>query len=71
MSGVQWRRQAASLVCVVPQCDHRGDVGLQQLAGEAAVVSQQGRVGMSHVTCGHQSGPAEGEMEVVHADLLD
>ncbi|KAA8586860.1 hypothetical protein FQN60_000696 [Etheostoma spectabile] len=42
-------RQAAALPCVVPQSDHRRDVGLQQLMGEAAVVAQQGGVGMSHI----------------------
>lgn len=68
---VQQGRQAAALACVVPQSDHRRDVGLQQLARKAAVVTQQSGVGMSHITCGHKSWPVEREVEVVYPDLLD
>lgn len=68
---IQRCRQAAAMPCVVPQSDHGSDVGLQQLAGEAAVVAQQGVVGMSHVTCRHHSRPVEGEVEVVHPNLPD
>lgn len=56
---------------VVQQGDHRGDVSLQQLAGEAAVVSQQGGVGGRYVSCGNHGGPVEGEVEVVDPHLLD
>lgn len=52
---VQRGGQAAAPARVVPQGDHRCDVSLQQLAGEAAVVAEQGGVRMSHVSCGYQS----------------
>lgn len=58
-------------MCVVPQSDNRRDVGLQQLAGEAAVVAQQSGVGMSHVARWHESRPVEGEVEVAHPNLPD
>lgn len=71
VGGVQAGRQAAALPSVVPQGDDGRDVGLQQLAGEAAVVAQQGGIGVSHVTSGHQGRPVEGEVEMAHPDLPD
>lgn len=53
VGGFQRGRQAAAQARVVPQGDHGRDVGLQQLTGEAAVVGQQGGVGMSHVARRH------------------
>lgn len=63
--------QAAVFGRVVQQGDHRGDVCLQQLAGEAAIVPQQGGVGICHITRGHHSRPVEGEVEVADPHLLD
>lgn len=71
VGSVERGRQAAALARVVPEGDHRRDIGLHQLAGEAAVISQQGGVGISHVTCRHQSRPVEGKVEVVNPDLPD
>lgn len=50
MRSVQRSGQAAALACVVPQSNHRRDVGPEQLMGKAAVVSQQSGVRMAHVT---------------------
>lgn len=56
---------------MVPQGDDGRDVGLQQLAGEAAVVAQQGGIGASHVTSGNEGRPVEGEVKMVHSNPLD
>lgn len=71
VAGIQAAWQAAALPSVVPQGDNGCDVGLQQLAGEAAVVAQQGGIGPSHITSGHQGRPVEGEVKMVHPNPLD